>query len=59
MIVLLDIYDNSACRNTYLNDRKLKDGIKDSQLCAGVLNGGKDTCQVYECYFPVKLLLLI
>jgi hypothetical protein len=44
--VSLNIYDNSVCRNQYGGDRRLRHGIIDSQLCAGSLEGGKDTCQV-------------
>jgi secreted trypsin-like serine protease len=45
--VTLNIYDNAECAARYpaeLN-RKLPRGIVNSQLCAGYLAGGKDTCQ--------------
>lgn len=43
MKVELDIIGNSQC-NQYFEDTKLDRGIIESQLCAGVLSGGKDTC---------------
>lgn len=43
MKVELDIINNSDC-NSFLVDAKLDDGIQDSQMCAGVLTGKKDTC---------------
>jgi hypothetical protein len=46
MKVKLNIYNNSICNDRYIGDRKLKQGIIESQICAGVLEGGKDACQV-------------
>jgi secreted trypsin-like serine protease len=43
MKVELDLINNRECNNL-LEDAKLDDGIVDSQICAGVLTGGKDTC---------------
>ena len=43
--VSLDILPTSICQETYVGDRKLKQGIIDSQICSGILEGGKDTCQ--------------
>lgn len=43
MKVELDIIDNSVC-NQYFEDTKLDRGIIESQICAGVLSGGRDTC---------------
>lgn len=43
MKVELNIIDNTQC-NRYFEDDKLEDGILNSQLCCGVLAGGKDTC---------------
>lgn len=43
MKVELDIINNHQC-NSYLDDPKLDKGILDSQMCAGVLAGKKDTC---------------
>ncbi|CAO1432212.1 unnamed protein product [Diamesa tonsa] len=42
--VSLDIIDNNKCNRITPQD-KLSNGIIDSQICAGVLEGGKDTCQ--------------
>lgn len=43
MKVELDIIDNSEC-NRLLQDAKLDSGIVEKQMCAGILAGGKDTC---------------
>lgn len=43
MKVELNIIDNTQC-NRYFEDDKLEDGIISSQMCCGVLAGGKDTC---------------
>lgn len=43
MKVELDLISNRQC-NGLLEDAKLDNGIIDSQMCAGVLTGGKDTC---------------
>ena len=42
----LDIFDNKVCVDAYGTERTLKNGIIDSQLCAGDLTGERDTCQV-------------
>lgn len=44
--VVLEVYDNQYCHQTYKIDYKLPDGIKSSMLCAGERKGGRDTCQV-------------
>ena len=44
--VRLDIIDNDQCNKLYGADSKLRNGITDTMLCAGVLSGKKDTCQV-------------
>lgn len=44
--VVLNIYDNHECRETYKRNKNLPDGIQPSMLCAGELKGGRDTCQV-------------
>lgn len=47
MKVSIDFIDRSICNKTYSSDvgeKLLKRGIVTSQLCAGNLNGGKDTC---------------
>lgn len=41
--VELDIISNTQC-NSLLSDDKLDQGIIDSQMCAAVLTGRKDTC---------------
>jgi hypothetical protein len=43
MKVGLDIINNQQC-NEFFEDAKLDNGIIGSQLCAGVLEGLKDTC---------------
>ncbi|PNF38946.1 hypothetical protein B7P43_G07030 [Cryptotermes secundus] len=46
--VVLSIIDNRQCNGLYEMDgvtRELKDGIVPSMMCAGELEGGKDTCQ--------------
>lgn len=43
MKVELDIIDNNLC-NSFFEDGKLDRGIENSQICAGVLAGSKDTC---------------
>ncbi|XP_026473484.1 venom protease-like isoform X2 [Ctenocephalides felis] len=46
--VVLKIIDNRQCAPLYvdqINRRRLRNGIVDTQMCAGELDGGKDTCQ--------------
>ncbi|XP_055618901.1 uncharacterized protein LOC129763961 [Toxorhynchites rutilus septentrionalis] len=43
--VSLNIYGNDFCQKAYTNIRQLKSGFKETQLCAGNTEGGKDTCQ--------------
>lgn len=43
MKVELDVIGNQQC-NRFFEDAKLDDGIVESQICAGVLSGMKDTC---------------
>ncbi|XP_071454388.1 mite allergen Der f 3-like [Hetaerina americana] len=45
--VTLDLYSSDVCTQVFsavLKTSKLSEGIRDSQLCAGHLAGGKDTC---------------
>ncbi|XP_037049377.1 serine protease snake-like [Bradysia coprophila] len=42
--VSLNIIDYTDCRQLYETSKKLRRGIVKSQLCAGHLQGGKDTC---------------
>lgn len=42
--VALNILDNNYCQKLYESSKKLRNGIVSSQLCAGYLKGGKDTC---------------
>lgn len=44
--VSLNIIDNNQCQQLYEKSRTLKNGIVSSQMCAGFLTGGKDTCLV-------------
>lgn len=44
MKVELDFIDNQRCNRFFDDDFKLDNGIVDSQICAGVLDGGRDTC---------------
>jgi hypothetical protein len=47
--VRLSIIDSKLCNELYEQDgetRELKNGIVPSMMCAGELEGGKDTCQV-------------
>lgn len=45
--MVLDIIDNDNCASYIERDhRKLRNGLVEQQMCAGVLTGGKDTCQV-------------
>lgn len=47
--VVLSIIDNNLCNELYESGegtRELKNGIVPSMMCAGELEGGKDTCQV-------------
>lgn len=39
----LNILDNGMCQQTFRGDSEIV--INDNQMCAGILEGGKDTCQ--------------
>lgn len=41
----LDMIRQQRCKQIYRKERRLPNGIIDSQFCAGYLPGGKDTCQ--------------
>ncbi|XP_034113385.2 serine protease snake isoform X1 [Drosophila albomicans] len=43
--VNLDMIKQQRCKQIYRKERRLPNGIIDSQFCAGYLTGGKDTCQ--------------
>lgn len=48
MKVTINIIEKDQCTKAYSQEIKtaaMKDGIKDSLICAGELGGGKDTCQ--------------
>jgi hypothetical protein len=53
--VSVTVFNNSDCMRAYSSPlvprRNYPDGIVSSQLCAGDPNGGKDACQVKECYY--------
>lgn len=44
--VALDLVPNAECAARYEPAKRIRKGIVDNQICAGVLAGGKDTCQV-------------
>jgi len=49
MKVQLNYISEDECKKTYAEDvgtRRLPDGLISSLLCAGIMEGGKDTCQV-------------
>lgn len=54
----MKIFSNDDCAAGYQNDRSLKNGIVESQLCAGDSTGEKDTCQV-EIIFSFLCLFII
>ncbi|XP_011641772.1 serine protease snake-like [Pogonomyrmex barbatus] len=48
MKVQLNYISEDECKKAYIEDigtRKLPDGLISSLLCAGIMEGGKDTCQ--------------
>lgn len=58
--VSIKLIDQNVCKTLYsARNRKLIRGIIDEQLCAGDLEGGKDTCQVSTVYifFSVNYLI--
>lgn len=57
MKVELDIINNQQC-NRFFEDAKLDDGIVDSQICAGVLTGMRDTCNGGELKIEIKYELI-
>lgn len=44
--VVLNIISNKQCENFYKPGRKIRNGLLSNQMCAGYIEGGKDTCQV-------------
>lgn len=54
MKVSLDLVEQNECNRSYsfTMGKKLASGIDpNSQICAGKISGGKDTCQVYKIIF--------
>lgn len=46
MKVVLDILNLDECKKVYEKEMiSFKNGLDSTQLCVGVLDGGKDTCQ--------------
>lgn len=43
MKVQLDLLDNNICTKTFEDDSNIV--VTNNQICAGVLSGGRDTCQ--------------
>lgn len=53
MKVQLNYISEGDCKKAYAEDlgsRRLPDGLRSSLLCAGIMEGGKDTCQVEKLY---------
>lgn len=49
MKVQLNYVSEDDCKKSYAEDigtRRMPDGLIQSLLCAGIMEGGKDTCQV-------------
>jgi secreted trypsin-like serine protease len=43
--VNLDLIDNESCSKFLKKYRRMPNGLIDTQMCSGVLTGGKDTCE--------------
>lgn len=65
MKVSLNMIDNQQCNTFYRNGpgtSSFSEGITDTMLCAGVLEGGRDTCLVSNLcelgkYWVIKVLV--
>lgn len=44
MEIQIPVMDNADCKRAFVNKKVTVD---DRVICAGVLTGGKDACQVY------------
>jgi hypothetical protein len=51
---------NDDCATYYKNDvggKQIPRGLIDAQMCSGVLEGGKDTCQVRGGFIEIRCYL--
>jgi hypothetical protein len=58
--VTLDFVTNDDCAKYYRNDvggKQIPEGLIDAQMCSGVLEGGKDTCQVTIAFIKFRSYL--
>lgn len=57
MKVNLDVIDGYKCNKFLKGLRRLSNGILKSQICAGVLSGGKDTCNGGKQSGQIKIIM--
>ena len=59
MKVQLDYVSEENCTESFRSDigtKQLPRGVTGSMLCAGIMEGGKDTCQVIGFYMQNHIL---